>query len=127
MVWTWKGTTARRWREIGSRISAMTSGTETNLSAQWARVSPPWMIALASTTATAMPLEDLQLSTKTLPAAIEASEAEFWGFGSGCFLTMLLQQETGAGVGFGSGIGDAVTVASMVCGERDEFAKTLQR
>ncbi|PRQ18960.1 hypothetical protein RchiOBHm_Chr7g0211931 [Rosa chinensis] len=67
------------------------------------------MIALASTTATAMPLEDLQLSTNTLPAAIEESE-EFWGFGSGCFFTMLLQQETA--FGFGSGIGAGVTVAS---------------
>lgn len=65
MDWTEKGTKARRWRETGSRTSPMTSGTETNLSAHWESLSPPAIMALASTTATAMPLVDLQLSAKT--------------------------------------------------------------
>lgn len=73
------------------------------------------MMALASTTAMAMPLEDLQLSTKTW---VVAFDSEVWGFGSACFFTMLLQPEIGAGfalgVGFWSWAGTGAVASSMV-------------
>lgn len=114
MEWRAKGRKERRCREAGSRTSAMTSGAVTNLSAEWVSLSPPSMRALASTTATAMPLADLQLSTKTLFA-----EFVSWllGFGGGLLFTMLLQHGA-AGVGVGAGFGFGVS--SMVLLERSE-------
>lgn len=93
MEWREKGRKDNRCREEGSRTSAMTSGTVMNLSAQWVSLSPPLIMALASTTATAMPLADLQLSTKTPLAGIGS-----WltGFGGGGLFSMLLQHGAGA-------------------------------
>lgn len=96
MDWTEKGMKARRWRETGSRTSSITSGTETNLSAHWESLSPPSIMALASTTATAMPLVDLQLSAKTPTVGLGLG---FGGFGAVWFFRRLLQH--GAGDGFG--------------------------
>lgn len=66
-----------------------------------------------------MPLEDLQLSTKTWAAALASG---FRGFGSGCFLTMLVQPEIGAGLtfGFSSATGAGAAVSSMVACEKME-------
>ena len=54
----------------------------------WVSLSlPPSIKALASTTATAMPLLDLQLSTKTW---FDVGEGSCFGFGGGWLFTMVL-------------------------------------
>lgn len=97
MVSTVKGTKSRRRRETGSRTSSMTSGTDTNLSARLEIRSPPSMMALASSTATATPFEDLQLSTKIL--SVEAPPFWSWVFAGGWLFTMLLQHRPGGAEG----------------------------
>ena len=63
----------------------------------WVSLSlPPLIKALASTTATAMPLLDLQLSTKTW---FDVSEGSCFGFGGGWLFTMVLQHGPGGAVG----------------------------
>ena len=88
-----KGTKASFWRETGSRTSSMTSETETNLSAHLVSCSPPWIMAVASTTAMLMPLVDLQLPT----GRFGGTKVCWWRWGFGCggggwLLTTLLQQ-----------------------------------
>ena len=83
-----KGMKASRWRETGSRISARTSGTVTNLSARLLSFSPPAMTVFASITATEMPCVDLQLSTYNWSCCCcdGAGGCDVWWF-----FTMLLQ------------------------------------
>lgn len=97
---TEKGRKDRRWREVGSRISLMTSETDTNLSAKEGSLSPPWIMALASTMATAMPLADLQVS-KSLVGVFGGCG----GVGEGVCFTMFDQHTTGGStVGGASGV-----------------------
>lgn len=86
IVSTVNGTKASLCLETGSLTSLMTSDTDTNLSAQLVKVSPPWMIAVASTTAMAMPLMDVEVSKTRLKLA-----TSWCCFGDGCFFAILLQ------------------------------------
>ncbi|KAM3687258.1 hypothetical protein ACB098_10G065600 [Castanea mollissima] len=82
----------------GSRTSAMTLGTVTNLSALRVSLSPPSTKSLASTMATTMPFVELQFlllsTTKTL---VKGAGVSGLGFGGGWLFTVLLHIGAGAG------------------------------
>lgn len=104
---------------MGSLTSSMTSDTDTNLSAEFTSFSPPCMMAVASTTATAMPLVDLQLSTNIPSDVAVRPPLGWWWFGGGCcFFTMLLQH---------GAVGGESGVSSAICERRRETERQRTR
>lgn len=105
-----KGEKDNWWRDAGSRTSFKTSLTDTNLSALLTSL-PPLIMALASTTATEIPLLELQQPNTRLEISSGGSAAGF--FRKTALQELACSCWTGAG-----GEGGAAAASSMEIGRR---------